>query len=72
MNEKQLQELIKAIRQTQKQWLTTGDLETEFGIHKSTQSKMRTSKTLPYHKIGKNIKYYRPDINKMFLDSKVV
>jgi len=72
MNTQQLQELIDAVMQTQKEWLNPNELEAEFGILKSTQAKMRMARTLPYHKIGKYVRYHRPDINKMFLDAKVV
>jgi hypothetical protein len=68
----QLQELIDTVKQTQKDWLTPDELEAEFGILRSTQAKMRMAKTLPYHKIGKYVRYHRPDINEMFMDAKVV
>ena len=68
----QLQELIDTVKQSQKEWLNSEELETEYGILKSTQAKMRMAKTLPYHKIGKYVRYHRPDINKLFLDAKVV
>jgi len=67
-----INELIEAVKATQKIWLNSEELESEFGILKSTQSKMRMARTLPYHKIGKYVRYYRPDINKMFIDAKVV
>ena len=66
------QELSELINRIQKQWLNSDELEEEFGILKSTQAKMRMARTLPYHKIGKYVRYHRPDINKMFLDAKVV
>lgn len=72
MNTEQYEELIKAVLKTQKQWLNADDLEEEFGILKSTQSKMRMARTLQYHKIGKYVRYHRPDIEKMFYDAKVV
>ena len=72
MSENQIQELIDTVKQTQKEWLNPDELEAEFGILKSTQAKMRMAKTLPYHKIGKYVRYHRPDINKMFADAKVV
>jgi hypothetical protein len=68
----QLQELIDTVKKTQKEWLTPDELEAEFGILRSTQAKMRMAKTLPYHKIGKYVRYHRPDINEMFMDAKVV
>lgn len=72
MGDTQIQELIDTVKATQKEWLNSDELEAEFGILKSTQSKMRMSKTLPYHKVGKYVRYHRPDINKLFLDAKVV
>ena len=68
----EIDRLIEAVKDTQKLWLNSDELEAEFGILKSTQAKMRMAKTLPYHKIGKYVRYHRPDINKMFLDAKVV
>jgi len=67
-----IKELISVIKQSGKTWLNADELETEFGILKSTQSKMRMAKTLPYHKIGKYVRYHRPDIEQMFQDAKVV
>ena len=67
--------MYSTITETQtplKEWLTPLELEKEFGIKISTQNKMRMAKTLPYHKIGKYVRYHRPDINKMFLNAKVV
>ena len=72
MSKEQYQELIDTVLKTQKQWLNADELEAEFGILKSTQAKMRMAKTLPYHKIGKYVRYSRQDINKMFTDAKVV
>ena len=66
------QELLELLNRTQKQWLNSDELEEEFGILKSTQAKMRMARTLPYHKIGKYVRYHRPDIDKMFLDANVV
>ena len=66
------QELLDMLNKIQKQWLNTKELEEEFGILKSTQAKMRMAGTLPYHKVGKYVRYHRPDIEKMFLDAKVV
>ena len=55
-----------------KTYLTPDELEEEYGILKSTAAKMRMNRTLPYHKIGKYVRYYRPDIDQMFADAKVV
>ena len=67
-----IESVIESVKQTQKDWLNSDELEAEFGILKSTQSKMRMAKRLPYHKIGKYVRYHRPDIDKMFTDAKVV
>ena len=72
MSENQIQDLIETVKQSQKEWLNPDELEAEFGILKSTQAKMRMARTLPYHKIGKYVRYHRPDINQMFADAKVV
>ena len=72
MHQEEYRELIDTIIKSQKLWLTPDELEVEFGILKSTQNKMRMAKTLPFHKIGKYVRYHRPDINQMFLDAKVV
>jgi len=72
MSAEQIQELIDTVKATQKSWLNADELESEFGILKSTQAKMRMAKTLPYHKIGKYVRYHKPDIDKMFEDAKVV
>ena len=55
-----------------KQWLDPNELETEFNISKSTQAKKRMNRTIPFHKVGKYIRYKREDINQMFEDAKVI
>ena len=72
MSTDDIKELISAIKQSEKTWLDIDEMETDFRILKSTQSKMRMAKTLPYHKIGKYVRYHRPDIEQMFQDAKVV
>ncbi len=72
MEANKIEEFINLIMKSQKQWLNANELEAEFGILKSTAAKMRMAKTLPYHKLGKYVRYHRPDIDKMFLDAKVV
>ena len=72
MSAEEIQKLIDTVKATQKEWLNSGELEAEFGILKSTQSKMRMARSLPYHKIGKYVRYKRVDINKMFEDAKVL
>ncbi len=71
-NNNDIDALVKKLLKTQKLWLSTDDLEEEYEICKSTQAKMRMKKTLPYHKIGKYVRYHRPDIDQMFLNAKVV
>ncbi len=72
MQNEAIQKLIDTILQSQKQWLNTNELEDDFGISKSTQAKMRMNREIPFHKIGKYIRYNREDIHKMFSDAKVV
>ncbi len=71
ISKEQLNELIVAIKRTQKEWLNTDELEEDFNILKSTQAKMRMAKTLPYHKVGKYVRYFRPDINELFMNAKI-
>ena len=56
----------------QKLWLTPEELEKEFSIRRSTQAKMRMSGRIPYHKIGKYVRYKRTDINKWLDLAKMV
>jgi hypothetical protein len=72
MSSEQIQELIIAVKQTTKEWLTIQDLENEFGIPRQSQSKMRMAKKLPFSKIGKYVRYKRSDINKLFEDARIV
>ena len=72
MSAEQLQELLNTVAIMQKEWLTPNELQSEFCISTSTQAKMRMSKTLPYHKIGKYVRYKRADINQWFDSAKVV
>jgi hypothetical protein len=46
-----------------KEWLSTIDLEKEFGISISSQNKMRMAKKIPYSKFGKKVFYSRSKIN---------
>ena len=55
-----------------KEWLSTHDLEEEFGIKISTQNKMRMAKKLPYSKFGKRVFYSRTKINQMLSDCQVI
>lgn len=72
MTNEEIQKLIAIVLKTQKPWLNADEMETEYFISKSTQAKMRMNRTIPFHKVGKYIKYYRPDIDQMFLAAKVI
>jgi len=72
MTQEEVQKLATAILQRQKDWLNSDELETEFNISKSTQAKMRMNRLIPFHKVGKYIRYHRPDINQWLLNAKVV
>ena len=54
-----------------KEWLSTIELEKEFGIKISTQNKMRMAKKLPYSKFGKKVFYSRSKINQMLENAEV-
>ena len=72
MSKDEIQELATAILQRKKDWLNPDELETGFYISKSTQAKMRMNRTIPFHKVGKYIRYYRPDIDQWLQNAKVV
>ena len=72
MSVEEIEKLIDTVKQSQKQWLTPLELSDEFHIATSTQAKMRMAKKLPYHKIGKYVRYKRVDINQWFDNAKVV
>jgi hypothetical protein len=59
----------------QKRWLSPDDFEIEYGISKSTQSKMRmisNSSRMPFSKIGtKYIRYDRVAIDKWLKEHEV-
>jgi len=57
-----------------KRWLNPSELAEEFGISKSTQSKMRmqsSESNLPFSKVGKYIRYDRVAIDKWLEDHKI-
>ena len=59
--------------ETTKRWLTPKNLESEFGIARSTQAKLRMEGKIPYSKIGnKFIRYDRREIDKWLEAHKVV
>ncbi len=53
-------------------WFDPYELEEKYKISRSTQAKMRMNRTIPFHKVGKYIRYKREDIDQMFEDAKVV
>ena len=56
-----------------KEWLTSLELEEEYGFKISLQAKLRMDKKVPYSKInGKTIRYSRAKINKWLEDSEVL
>ena len=67
-----IQQLIETIKSATKEWLYPNELADEFRISTSTQAKMRMAGSIPYHKIGKYVRYKRADINQWFDSAKVV
>ncbi len=57
--------------QIQKEWLTPDDVEEGYEISKSTQSKLRMKRKIPFSKIGKYIRYSRTELNKWLQDHAV-
>lgn len=47
----------------QKIWWSIEELAKEIGIPKNTQAQLRSKKSIPFHKIGRLIKYKISDIN---------
>jgi len=61
-------------QEIQKRWLNPAEFTEEFGISKSSQSKMRmasNSSTLPFSKVGKFVLYDREEINRWLEDHQV-
>ena len=56
---------------SKKKWLTPDELEQEYGFSKSTQSKYRMWRKIPFSKIGKYIRYNREEIDKWLEDNAV-
>lgn len=67
-----IEQLINAVQSVTKEYLTPVELAQEFGMSESTQSKMRSAKTIPYHKIGSYVRYKRSDIYEWLDAAKVV
>ena len=56
----------------QKEWLTPKEMHKEFGFSTSTLAKWRMNNlNIPYHKIGKYIRYKRSDIKSFIEDHKI-
>jgi len=53
-------------------WMNPDKLHKDYFISKSTQAKLRMKKVIPIHKVGKYIRYYRPDIDQWLQNAKVV
>ena len=64
--------LANLLKKRFKEWLDANELYDEFGISTSTQSKLRMKGTIPFHKVGKYIRYKREDINQWLNEAKVV
>lgn len=56
---------------TQKNWLTPMELETEYGFSKSRQARLRMERKIPFSKIGNYIRYNREAINQWLEDARV-
>lgn len=56
----------------ERRWLTPDELNLFYKITKSTQSKMRMKKRIPYSKVGKFIRYDIKEIDKWLENNKVV
>jgi predicted DNA-binding transcriptional regulator AlpA len=54
-----------------KEWLTPLELEEEYGFSRSTQSKYRMDRKIPFSKQGKFIRYSRSKINQWLEDSAI-
>ena len=52
-------------------WLSPTDLLNEYGFSKSTQSKLRMNKKIPFSKVGSKIFYCRKSIDNWIEDNRV-
>ena len=68
----QITELIEAVKSATKEFITPEELAREYGMSVSTQSKMRSAKKIPYHKIGSYVRYKVSDIHQWLDAAKVV
>lgn len=55
-----------------KEWLNPKEFASEFGISIPTQDRMRRERTIPFSKIGRNIRYSRTKINEWLIAHEVV
>lgn len=55
-----------------KVWLTPNELEREYGFSKSTQSKYRMNKKIPFYRVGKFIKYEKSEIDNWISQHQIV
>jgi len=56
---------------TPKRWLTPNDLFNEYGFSTSNQDKLRMKRKIPYHKIGRYVRYDRAEIDEWIRSNKV-
>ena len=56
----------------QKEWLTPSNLEEYYDISTSRQARLRIEQKIPYHKIGRYIRYKKADIDIWLDEAKVV
>ncbi len=68
----QITELIEAVKSATKEYITPEELARVYGMSVSTQSKMRSAKKIPYHKIGSYVRYKVADIHNWLDAAKVV
>lgn len=55
-----------------KVWLTPDDLERKYEFSKSTQSKYRMNKKIPFYKVGKFIRYEKSEIDNWISEHRIV
>jgi len=58
--------------QSENTWLTPDELESVYGIKKSTQAKLRMDGKIPYSKIGRMVRYQRGKIEAWLKAAEVV
>ncbi len=55
----------------QKRWLTPQELAVEFNISITVQNRLRSAKTMPYSRVGRQVRYDRIEIDKWLEDHRV-